>query len=109
MDEFETIYSENLDKIIVEYFYVRSKTYGYKKYVWNDEDLLYYWEEADDDFYMEVPRHALPNLNEILEEKRKELMKILDEQDERKDLSYRSDEEKKLMKEILEIEKEMKK
>ena len=43
----------------------------------------------------------MKELEKQLEEKREELKKILKEQDERKDLSYKNDEEKTLIREIM--------
>lgn len=47
----------------------------------------------------------LKELEEIIKNKRIELMQILNEQDERKDLSYKKEEEKVLIREIIEIDK----
>lgn len=47
-------------------------------------------------------------MKEQIEEKRNELKRILDEQDERKDLSYKTDEERKLIKEIMELDNKIK-
>lgn len=47
-------------------------------------------------------------MKEQIEEKKNELKRILDEQDERKDLSYKTDEERKLIKEIMELDNKIK-
>ena len=47
----------------------------------------------------------LKELEETIKNKRTKLMQILDEQDERKDLSYKKEEEKVLIREIIEIDK----
>ena len=47
----------------------------------------------------------LKELEETIKNKRTKLMQILDEQDERKDLSYKKEEEKVLKREIIEIDK----
>lgn len=47
-------------------------------------------------------------MKEQIEEKRNELKRILDEQDKRKDLSYKTDEERKLIKEIMELDNKIK-
>ena len=47
----------------------------------------------------------LKELEETIKNKRTKLMQILDEQDKRKDLSYKKEEEKVLIREIIEIDK----
>ena len=47
----------------------------------------------------------IKELEETKKNKRTKLMQILDEQDERKDLSYKKEEEKVLIREIIEIDK----
>ncbi len=47
-------------------------------------------------------------MKEQIEEKRNELKRILDEQDKRKNLSYKTDEERKLIKEIMELDNKIK-
>ena len=48
------IYSDSLECMVHKGF-----TYKGKHYTWNDADCVYYWDESDDDYYMEIPDRAL--------------------------------------------------
>ena len=61
------IYSDSLCEMVVAGF-TRQKVYfgndGIKKcrpihYTWNDEDCVYYSDDTDEDFYMEVPQNGI--------------------------------------------------
>ena len=52
------IWSDSLDENVVAGFTIEDEVDGTKHYTWNDDDCVYYWDEADDDYYMEVPMGA---------------------------------------------------
>lgn len=63
MEEYEQeprmIYSDSLDEYVVLGFTIFDKREGSKHYTWNDYDCVYYWDDADDDYYQEVPKGAI--------------------------------------------------
>lgn len=48
------IYSDYLEEMVVSGF-----TVGETHYSWNEIDLVYWSDETDDDYYMEVPKSAI--------------------------------------------------
>lgn len=50
----KTIYSDYLEEMIPVGFTVDTV-----HYTWNEEDLVYWSDETDDDYYMEVPKRAI--------------------------------------------------
>lgn len=59
--EFNYIWSDYLEDMVVSGFYVKENN-EWKHYTWNEEDCLYYWDEADDDWYDEMPNNAVANI-----------------------------------------------
>lgn len=53
------IWSDSLDEKVISGFIVVTDMGGKKHYSWNDDDCVYYWDAADDDYYMEVPKGAI--------------------------------------------------
>ena len=74
----KTIYSDYMGTMIPAGFTIRKVLFDkqgkepYKickhseHYTWDEIDLLYYWDEADDDMYMEIPKNGFrcPTLRE---------------------------------------------
>ena len=52
------VYSDSLDEYVIAGFTIEDEEEGTKHYTWYDDDCVYYWDEADDDYYMEVPKGA---------------------------------------------------
>lgn len=52
--KFRMVYSSSLDEIVVKEFICMGR-----KYIWNDLDCVYYWEESDESWFYEVPTKAI--------------------------------------------------
>lgn len=51
------IWSESLEKMVHSGFTIKDDDDIDKHYSWNEEDGLYYNDDTDEDYFMEVPRH----------------------------------------------------
>lgn len=49
------IYSNSLESMILKRFKYKGKIHE-----WNDYDCVYYWGEADGDYFMEVHENVIP-------------------------------------------------
>lgn len=56
------VWSDSLDEEVIAGFSIEDDEEGTKHYTWNDDDCVYYWDEADDDYYMEVPNGAVVDM-----------------------------------------------
>lgn len=52
------VYSESLDEDVIAGFTIEDEEEGTMHYSWHDEDCVYYWDDSDESFYMEVPKGA---------------------------------------------------
>lgn len=52
------VYSESLDEDVIAGFTIEDEEEGTMHYTWHDEDCVYYWDDSDESFYMEVPKGA---------------------------------------------------
>ena len=50
------IYSDSLECMVHKGF-----SYHHSHYTWNDEDCVYWNDDTDDDYYMEIPSDAIPD------------------------------------------------
>ena len=53
------VWSESLEEMVPHGFKMRTRDGGYNHYTWNDLDCLYWNDDRDDMYYMEVPKNAI--------------------------------------------------
>ena len=53
------IYSDSLGGMIIKGFYMKKINGEYRHYTWNDEDCVYWADDVDDRYYMEIPKNAI--------------------------------------------------
>ncbi len=53
------IYSDSLNEMVVYGFRMKLKRGGYTHYTWSDADCVYWNDDVDDKYYMEVPKNAI--------------------------------------------------
>ena len=85
----KTIYSDYMGTMIPAGFTIKKVLFDkqgkepYKickrsdHYTWDEIDLLYYWDESDDDMYMEIPKNGF-RCSTLREDKTARALVILD-------------------------------
>lgn len=56
------VYSDSLDEDVIAGFTIEDEEEGTMHYSWHDEDCVYYWDDSDESFYMEVPKGAVVDM-----------------------------------------------
>ena len=55
------VYSDSLEKMIIKGFYLKTVSGLYRHYTWNDKDCVYWADDVDDRYYLEIPKNAILN------------------------------------------------
>ena len=53
---FNRVWSKNLNDLVVREFFYRGD-----KYIWNEDDCVYYHEDTNEKYFMEMPKNAIYN------------------------------------------------